>query len=246
VPKFKATFRVKDANGASWGFIEEVIEARDKFIAQELINRKYGGVEFNGFPIRVTDQPPASANVSTDSRNVPTNSSATSQPQPNGCLVAIGLVAVLIGSAMGLFKQSDQPDAYQQSPSTSTENTTTAETPQEQVPSPPAEQTSTESAQAEPLWGAFAVSPSTSTSAYATGYATEDEAKQAAVNSCAQSDCQPFASFRQGYAALAESDRNWYSTSGYSSEAEATNEAMRLCQEKDSDANCRITKTVNF
>lgn len=234
MPKFKVKFQLKDDNGLTkGGLIEETIEAPDTFVARDLINRKYGGVQLWGGPTQVYE-PRVSSKVS----------SSSSQSQPNGCMVALGAVALVIAVATGALKPSNQPDAYQ-TPASSTATETPASPSAEQTPAPEPNET-TEPAAAQQPWGAFAVSPSTSESAYATGYSSEDEAKQAALNSCGQSDCNILTTFGSGYATLAESDRNWFYSVGQSSDSDAINEAMSRCEERDPGHNCRVIRTVNF
>lgn len=118
-----------------------------------------------------------------------------------------------------------------------------SDTPNDSQPSQPApEQPSAPAA----YWGAFAISPSTSKSTWATGYTSEAEANQAAINSCGENDCQILSTFGRGYAALAESDRKWYVSTGMASQSEADQDAMNKCNQEDSDANCRITYSINF
>ena len=157
-------------------------------------------------------------------------------------IVAVGSI---IAGSLGFIKVEDQPVAQENLP----------QLPEKEVKSTQQYQESSVNSEAQPnvdfreqreLWGAFAISPSTSESSYATGYSSEEEAKQAALKSCGQTDCNILTAFGPGYATLAESDRNWFYSVGMSSEAEAANEAMLRCQEKDPDYNCRITTNINF
>ena len=154
-------------------------------------------------------------------------------------------VGSIIAGSLGFIKVEDKPVVQENLP----------QLPEEEVKSTQQNQESSVNSEAQPnvdireqgeLWGAFAISPSTSESSYSTGYSSEEEAKQAALKSCGQSDCNILTAFGPGYATLAESDRNWFYSVGMSSEADAANEAMLRCQEKDPDYNCRITTNINF
>lgn len=230
-------FQLKDERGLTrGGLIEEVIDAPSSLDATALISRKYGNVQFFGGPTSIQETQSSSSGPS-----------GGAESQPNGCLVLLGGIALVVAMATGALKPPTQPDAYQgetsspaQSPSDPTDRSS---------PDPvavPAPEISSDQPSSQSLWGAFAVSPSTSRSAYSTAYPSEMEAKQAAIDSCGESDCQLLGSFGPGYAALSESDRSWYFSSGHSSESDANEVSMRLCQEKDPDANCRIAASVSF
>lgn len=152
-------------------------------------------------------------------------------------LLALAAILVVAGVAnKGTDFSSPSPGASQ---------------PPEEQPNKPLEEQPSQAPTPQPnepaqLWGAFAVSPTTSKSSWATGYSSESDAIQAAVDSCGQADCKSFSTFNNGYAALAESDRAWYSSSGMHSQAEADQNALSQCEAKDSDANCRIKHSVSF
>lgn len=230
--KFKVKFQLKGENGQGKGnLIEEIIEAPNIFDAKELINRKYGGVFLWGGPLPVNESSSTSS------------SSTGSQSKPNGCMVALGGIALLIGLATGAFKPSTEPDAYQ---------TPTPSSPSGEASSPSADKApaqepveNTESPVAQELWGAFAISPSTGESSWAKGYSTESEAQQAAVRSCGQDDCNAFG-FTAGAAALVESDSRWYHESGRSSEEEASSMALQQCQREEPAGNCRMVASFSF
>jgi len=95
-------------------------------------------------------------------------------------------------------------------------------------------------------WGAFAISPSTSKSIWATGYTSKVDAHQAAINLCVENDCQILSTFGRGYVALAKSDRKWYASTGMSSQSEVDQDAMSECNQQDFDANCSIIYLINF
>jgi len=228
VGKYKVKFQLKNESGIPTGaYIDDVVEAPNVFVAKDLINRKYGGVYIFSGPTQINEPKASAASVST-------SSGRSGGSQPNGCMVALGAVAVLVAVATGAFKTSTQPESSQptalQEQAADSQPSASAEAPQIQ----------------KQLYGAFAISPSTSKSAYSTGYQSESEAKQAAISSCGESDCYASVTFGPGYASLAESDRAWYYSSGKASESEANNTAMESCQAKDNDANCRITASVNF
>jgi hypothetical protein len=229
--KFKVKFQLKGENGQGKGnLIEEIIDAPNVFDAKELINRKYGGVFLWGGPVQVNE-----------SSSTSSASSTGSQSKRNGCIVALGGIALLIGLATGAFKPSSAPDAYQTPSSPSGEASSPSA---DQVPAPEAVE-NTEPPVAQELWGAFAVSPSTGESSWAKGYATESEAQQAAVQSCGQDDCNAFG-FTAGAAALVESDSRWYHESGRSSEEEASSMALQQCQREEPTGNCRMVASFSF
>lgn len=231
--KFKVKFQLKGSNGQGKGnLIEEIIEAPNVFDARELINRKYGGVHLWGGPSPVNE-----------SRSASSPSSTGAQSQPNGCMVALGGIALLIGVATGAFKPSSQPDTYQPSAPSSPSGEASSPSADQAPEQEPVE--NTEPPVAQELWGAFAVSPSTRQSSWAKGYGTESEAQQAAVQSCGQDDCKAF-TFTAGSAALVESDRRWYHESGRSSEEEATSIAMQQCQSQEPAGNCRMVSSFSF
>ena len=231
--KFKVKFQLKGENGQAKGnLIEEIIEAPNVFDAQELINRKYGGVQLWGGPVQINE-----------SSSTSSASSTGAQSQPNGCMVALGGIALLIGLATGAFKPSGQPDAYQ-TPAPSSPSGEVSSPSADQAPAPEAGET-TEATPAQTLWGAFAVSPSTGESSWAKGYGTESEAQQAAVRSCGQDDCNAFG-FTAGAAALVESDSRWYHESGRSSEEEAGSMALQQCQSQEPAGNCRMVASFSF
>lgn len=157
-------------------------------------------------------------------------------------IVAVGSI---IAVSLGFIKIEDNPVVKENQPQLPEKEVTTTQQNQESSVNYET-QPSVDFREQRELWGAFAVSPSTSGNSYATGYSSEEDAKQAALNSCVQSDCNIFATFGSGYATLAESDRNWFSSVGQSSETDAINEAMSRCQERDPDHNCRVIRTVNF
>ena len=222
-----ATWRAELFVNSSVGKITTEVEAATFSGAKEQIYAKHGQVQ-----------------SITNLRQVSQAGSSSSTYEPNGCMVALGVVALLIAVATGAIKPSSQPDAYQSPPASSPSDKKPSSS-VEQTPQPELN-TTPEPAVTQELWGAFAISPSTSESSYATGYSSEEEAKQAALKSCGQSDCNILTAFGPGYATLAESDRNWFYSVGMSSEADAANEAILRCQEKDPDYNCRITTNVNF
>lgn len=228
MPKFKAKFQIRDQHGRYSGVpIDEIIDAPNIFVAKDLIDRKYGGVNFWGGLVPVQEQ-------RTSSGSNTASSPGSSRGEPNGCLVLLGAIGIAIAMATGLLKTSDQPGTPDQAPSTPPPLESSGSSPQ---PAP---------APVQATWGVFAVSPSTGESSYATGYTSEEEAKQAAINSCGNSDCNALNAFGPGYATLAESDNNWFFSHGHSSEGEAVNDALRQCEERDPGQNCRVTKTVNF
>lgn len=238
--QFKVKFQLKNGSGSGTGaVIDDVVEAPNLFVAKDLINRKYGGVQIWFGPTLINEPKASAASVSTAS-------GTSGGSQPNGCMLALGAVVFLVAVATGAFKTSTQPDSPQptasQEQAASQEQKASEEQTADSQPSAPAEAPQIQ----QQLYGAFAISPSTSKSAYSTGYQSESEAKQAAIGSCGESDCYASVTFGPGCAALAESDRAWYSSSGKTSESDANNAAMESCQAKDSDANCRITASVNF
>ena len=222
-----ATWRAEVFVNSSVGKITAEVEAATFSGAKEQIYAKHGQVR-----------------SITNLRQVKQAGSSSAANEPNGCMVALGGVALLIAIATGAFKTSSQPDAYQAPASQATSEASSSPS-AEQTPAPEPNET-TEPAAAQQPWGAFAVSPRTSESAYATGYSSEDEAKLAALNSCGQSDCNILTTFGSGYATLAESDRNWFYSVGQSSDSDAINEAMSRCEERDPGHNCRVIRTVNF
>ena len=218
-----ATWTAEVFVNSSVGTITTEVEAASFSGARDQIYAKHGQVQSirNLREVRRSDQSRSSA----------------SSGGPNGLLAVFGAVAILIAIASGSFNQSPQPDANRQSPGP--DGSGVPQSPAEQAPAP-------EPATSQALWGAFAISPSTSGSSYATGYESEEEAQRAAISSCGNNDCSVLGPFGPGFATLAESDKNWFYTYGHSSETEAAADAMRQCEEKDPGQNCRITKTVNF
>lgn len=223
-----ATWRAEVFVNSSVGRITAEVEAATFSGAKEQIYAKHGQVQ------SITNLRQV---------NEAGNPSTGSQSKPNGCMVALGGIALLIGLATGAFKPSSQPDAYQ---------TPAPSSPSGEAPSPSADQApaqepveNIEPPVAQELWGAFAVSPSTGESSWAKGYGTESEAKQAAVQSCGHDDCNTFA-FTAGSAALVESDSRWYHESGRSSEQEASNMAMQQCQSQEPAGNCRMVASFSF
>lgn len=206
-----------DNNLSIGGQREEVIEANTQWAAEEVLKRKYGKISVIG-----------RASLG----NTPTSPSA-SESASTGCLV---FILIICSSLYCLFTGSCKaPSSSSASGPASVEQS-----------SPDATENQSSPSESTVYWGAFAVSPSTSKSSWATGYSSESEAIQAAINSCGESDCRSFSTFGPGYASLAESDKNWYVSSGMSSQGDADRDSMAQCEQRDPDSNCRVTHSVNF
>jgi hypothetical protein len=158
--------------------------------------------------------------------------------------VFVALGTILAGS-LGFIKVDKKPDS----------NTTQSDQAQEKTESPTTDQEEVVNSQSQTssplwgdtqLWGAFAVSPSQSTTGWAKNYPSQEEAIKAAKESCAQSDCVNMQATGPGFSALAKGNKAWYQAIGKGSESEASKAALSLCQTEEPDGSCNIESTFNF
>lgn len=236
MPRYRIKFHLKGSNGGVKGSIlEEVVECANVFEVENIIKARYGDVRI-WETARPIDEP-IKASSGTSSHSAPKASAGSPQPF---AIILLGAVAVIFAIATGAIKPSTETAVNQQSPKASTPQTPAESEPLSQpIPQPEPQAT-------QEFWGAFAISPSTSQSASSTSYPTKDDAEQAAIKTCGQSDCYAFSTFGSGYATLAESDKHWFASHGHSSEADSVNAALSECQSKDPDLNCRVSQTVHF
>lgn len=240
--RFKITFDILGSKGETLTFGQtEVVEANGHTAAEEILKRKYGRILVRSvtFP---NDGQPSSGTVNSQPRQHSHSNTSGGGSNSSGAMAGVGVIALIIVGISAISNPPTPPSSTDQQ-----ESTPAAPSPEALV-SPEGQQESTEQVAEESpqsLWGAFAVSPSTSASEWSKGYSTEEEAKKAALEACGQDDCEAF-SIGPGYAVLAESDKRWYYSQGHASQDEAVQAAINECTTTEPDADCRVTHSINF